>query len=279
MKDNFSSSFTMKHALAVALSVGCLIVSSLSINERYNGHEGIMFIYVSALVAFAAMVLVIVASARARDGERRAIILASAILFILCHVFVEIGVILSGRYYARYLPSSSMVLGMSPALLYLAVTYRLGRKSGRFNQLVFILFFLFSAIASVLSLFFMTDYLWMDFVMNNANVYAALSFVYMILVISGASVIIFIKKKALVFILIALALVLSFMMNILSFDKGSVIIRIMNHEFPSWWTRMSPVLYIKGFLFSTLGSYSIQYISLLLLLWNGIMGRLSDSDL
>lgn len=238
------------------------VVSANAIYNRYGIGEGTSAIYLSIFFSLSAVFLLILPIMIKRLKQKKSLLWFLSFLSYVCsHVFVEIGVFKTGGFYSRYLPDSSFVLSLTPSLFGLALLSRELRTGSKVkHKLVLLLSYVLVFLIFSASIFIVLDYVWMDFIINNVNIYAALAFTYSTLIIIGYVFCTFGKKKIYPIVFISLAIVVSFFMNVLSFEKGSLVISIANGNFGAWWTRLHPIYYLKGFLFASVGSYSILYL-------------------
>ena len=246
-------------------------VAFATIYERFGTSYGSFYVYISTLIVALSEIMILFGLLYHQRKDRISSIVCvtiSSVLFVLSNVFAEYGIIKAGAYYGRHLPHFSMILALSPSMFSFALANRLYRsEKERQSKLLLFVEFLLSIPILITSFRLISDYVWMRFVANNTNIYVALAILFSMLIFIGSAITTFSSKKTSFYIFATLAVIVSFLMNIISYDKGSIVLRIMNGEFQSWWTRLSPYYYVKGFVFASLGSYSIIYIVLLVIFW------------
>lgn len=271
----------MKETLArekyIATSVFILLgnyVAFAAAYEKFGISYNSFFIYVSILIVILSEVFAVFGFVYLhRKNEMLAIvcITCSSVFFALSNVIAEYGIVNAGVYYKRYLPNFSMLLGLAPSLYSLALADKLHKtKTGTHSKLLLFACFIIAlpALASIFYLIF--NYIWISFVVNNTNIYAMLAIFHFALLISGTLAAIFLARRIWFYCLSSLSVAVMFLMNIIAYDRGSIVLRIMNGDFLSWWNRLTPYYYIKGFLFASIGSFSIIYIILLIGFWRAI---------
>lgn len=252
-------------ALFVILFLIMHISSSISsINARFDGVSDARLLYVSAFMMLISLLLLLNAFYRhSRDSDSFDYVL-SFLFYILSQLIAEYGVHKAGLFYQRYLPYSSMFIAMIPSLMGLALYDRSKMKrSGSHSIFALSAASLISLSAVAMSIYTMSDYLWMGFVFNNTNIFSVLAVAFSVTASICGITAFFAKNgktRAITYILIIVSMILVSLMNIISYDHGSIVVKIANGEFSSWWRRLPPYYYVRGFLFSTAGSYPFAYL-------------------